>query len=239
MEAVNRWLVGCILAFSHSALAAEVQFDDLHTNFKRYAGKEVTVKGVLEVAGNDNYLYRDILGRQRQRIWIHVLPNLNRPDSAGGMAPDAPANLHWVKVTGIIDVTFHGHFGNEPFGLRQTKIELLPGPRLKQLLPTLAWFRNESQHGVGIQINGGRWVTGFDLAPNEVGSADMYKGVNYLTVTRDVSVLDTLKISNVQSSRFYDRQRHARYFRITDRKILAVPPSRTRNWKFAPTPDRD
>jgi len=97
MEAVNRSLIICMLALSQSAFAAEVQFDDLRANFKHYDGRQVTVKGILEVAGNDNYLYRDIQAREHQSVWIHVLPNLNRPDSAGGLAPDAPANLHWVK----------------------------------------------------------------------------------------------------------------------------------------------
>jgi hypothetical protein len=103
VEAVNRSLIVYILALSQSAFAAEIQFDDLRTNFKQYDGQQVTVKGILEVAGNDNYLYRDIEGRERQRVWIHVLPDLNRPSSAGGFAPDAPANLHWVKVTGVVD----------------------------------------------------------------------------------------------------------------------------------------
>ena len=240
MEAMNRSLIVCILALSQSALAAEVQFDDLHTNFTRYDGEEVTVKGILEVAGNDNYLYRDIQGRERQNVWIHVLPDLNRPDSAGGLAPDAPANLHWVKVTGVIDTSFHGHFGNEPFGLRQTKIELLPGPRLKQLLSTLAWFKNESWHNVGIEIDARRWATSFDLEPGEVGSADMYKGTNNVTVTtKDGKVLTKLKFDNVESSHFYDRQRHAYYFRIKDRKITPIPRSEARDWKFAPTPEGD
>jgi hypothetical protein len=240
MEAVNRSLIVCILALSQSAFATEVQFDDLRTNFKQYDRQQVTVKGILEVAGNDNYLYRDIQGRERQRVWIHVLPDLNRPDSAGGLAPDAPANLHWVKVTGVIDASFHGHFGNEPFGLRQTKIELLTGPRLKQFLSTLAWFKNESRHNVGIEIDAGRWATSFDLEPGEVGSADMYKGTNNVTVTtKDGKVLTKLKFDNVQPSHSYDRQRHAYYFRITNREITPVPPTEARNWKFAPTPERD
>ena len=240
MEAVNRSLIICMLALSQSAFAAEVQFDDLRANFKHYDGRQVTVKGILEVAGNDNYLYRDIQAREHQRVWIHVLPDLNRPDSAGGLAPDAPANLHWVKITGTVDVSFHGHFGNEPFGLRQTRLEVLPGPRLKQFLPTLAWFKNESQHNIGIEIDARRWATSFDVEPGEVGSADMYKGTNNVTVTtKDGRVLSKLKFDNVQSSRFYDRQRHAFYFRITDRRITPVPRPEARNWKFAPTPERD
>src|SRR5262249_34734393 len=103
MEVINRSLIVCVFAFSHSVFAAEVQFDNLRTNFKQYEGQQVTVKGIVEVAGNENYLYRDIQGPQRQRNWIRVLPDLNRPDSAGGLAPDAPANLHWVKITGVVD----------------------------------------------------------------------------------------------------------------------------------------
>jgi hypothetical protein len=67
MEAMNRSLFLCALVLSQSAFASEVQFDDLRTNFKQYAGQRVTVKGILEVAGNHNYLYRDIQGRENQR----------------------------------------------------------------------------------------------------------------------------------------------------------------------------
>src|SRR4029077_3674545 len=150
--AVTRSLIVCILALGQSAFAADVQFDDLCANFKHYDRQQVKVKGILEVAGNNNFLYRDIQGREQQRVWIHVLPDLNRPDAHGGLAPDAPANLHWVKITGVADTSFHGHFGNEPFGLRQTNIEELPGPRLKQFLSTLAWFKNETQKDVQVQI---------------------------------------------------------------------------------------
>jgi len=240
MEAVNRSLVICMLALSQSAFAAEVQFDDLRANFKHYDGRQVTVKGILEVAGNDNYLYRNIQAREHQRVWIHVLPDLNRPDSAGGLAPDAPANLHWVKITGIVDMSFHGHFGNEPFGLRQTEIEVLPGPRLKRFLAVLAWFKNESRHDVEIEIDAPPWSTFFDDERRQVGCAYIYKGRNNVTVkTKDGEVLSELKLDSVSSSRFYDRQKHACYFRITDHKITAVPRSEARNWKFAPTPDRD
>jgi hypothetical protein len=240
VEAVNRSLIVYILALSQSAFAAEIQFDDLRTNFKQYDGQQVTVKGILEVAGNDNYLYRDIEGRERQRVWIHVLPDLNRPSSAGGFAPDAPANLHWVKVTGVVDMSFHGHFGNEPFGVRQTKIEVLPGPRLKRFLSTLAWFKNESQREVEIEIDASPWATSFDVERGKVGSADIYEGGNNVTVaTKDGKVLAKLKFDNSRSSRFYDRQRCAYYFLITDRNITPVPRTKARNWKFAPTPERD
>ena len=239
MEAVNRSLFLCAVVLSQSAFATEVQFDDLRTNFKQYAGQRVTVKGILEVAGNDNYLYRDIQGRENQRVLIHVLPDLNRPDSPGGLAPDAPLNLHWVKITGVVDPSFHGHSGNEPFALQQTQIEVLPGPRLKRFLPILAWFKNETQHDVQVEIDAGRWATSLPVDKGEVGSADLYKGRNNVSVTKDRKVFAQLKLDNLRSSRFYDRQRRACYFRITDRKIILVSRSEVRTWKFAPTPERD
>ena len=53
------------------------------------------------------------------------------------MSPDSPANLHWVKLTGVVDTTARGRIGDEPFGLLQKKIELLPSPRLKESLTIL------------------------------------------------------------------------------------------------------
>jgi len=159
MEAMNRSLIVCVLALSPSAFATEGQFDDLRTNFKQYDRQQVTVNGILEVAGNDNYVYRDIQG---------------------------------------------------------------------------------SQHEVEIEIDAPPWATSFDVERGEVGSADIYKGRNNVTVkTKDGKVLTKLKFDNARSSGFYDRRRHAYYFRIMDRKITPVPRTEARNWKFAPTPERD
>jgi hypothetical protein len=149
VEAVRLARTVVIIAVGHTCVAAEVAFDDLVRNPVKFNGQRVTVTGLIEVYGDDNELWRDTSARQRIDLkrCIHVWTDLKRPPYPGtNMSPDSPANLHSVKVTRIVDTSIHGRFGNERFGLLEEKIQVLPGPRLKQFLPVFVWFMNESGH---------------------------------------------------------------------------------------------
>ena len=81
-----------------AAFAAEVRFDDLMANPVRYNRQHVTVKGFATTGGDDFDLWRDLRARQRIDLKrrISVLWDLREE-------PNGPANLRWVKVTGIVD----------------------------------------------------------------------------------------------------------------------------------------
>jgi hypothetical protein len=157
----------------------EVQFDDLWKNPARFNHQEVTVKGLLVVEGDDNSLWRDAdsLRLLDWKHWIHVYPDLSLPPYPGtNMSRDSPANLHWVKLTGVVDTTARGRIGEEPFGLLQKRIEILPGPGLKQFLTILAWFKNDSGREVNTEVNSAIGTAWFAIPSGKVAETGIKKG---------------------------------------------------------------
>ena len=170
------------------------------------------------------------------------MPDLSLPPYPGAnLSPDSPANLHWVKVTGVIDTSFRGRFGTERFGLLQKKIEILPGRRLKQFLTVLAWFKNETRYEIEIEIEHPPTGSSFGVARGDMESGAVEKGKNIATAkTKTGTIIAHRVINNVPSSGFYDRDKHAYYFRVSENTIEPVPPNFARqHWRFYAMPDRD
>lgn len=228
---------------AHLCTAAEVSFDDIVKDPARYNLQRVTVKGILEVYGDDNELWRDTSARRRIDLnrCIHVWVDLKRPPYPGtNMSPDSPANLHWVKVTGIVDTSMHGRFGNERFGLFEEKIQILPGPRLKQFLAVKAWFMNESGHKVIVNVKTKNQGTEFTLDRNTLDSAVIEGSKSTATITDSNGSLYTKALLTPPGSKvYYDAERRYYYYRIKKHRIEPVTPREARHWHFYPTPDRD
>jgi hypothetical protein len=145
-----------LVLVSLPCLAREVPFDDVIRAPERFNRQHVTVTGLIETGGDDHVLWRDVSALKRQDLErsIHVWPDLNLPPYPDtNMSPDSPANLHWVKLTGIIDTSIHGRFGTERFGMTLEKIQILPGPRLKQFLDDSIWLKNDTRHHLKIDIH--------------------------------------------------------------------------------------
>jgi hypothetical protein len=245
MGAMNRFahsFTTCVVSI-HACVAVEVRFDDLVKNPARFNHQEVTVTGLLEVEGDSNSLWRDISARQHLdwKHWIHVVPDLNLPPYPGtNMSPDSPANLHWVKVTGIVDTSEHGLFGDKPFGLREKKVQILPGPRLKQLLPILAWFRNESDREIKMEVKFGRETAWLGIGPHLMSCTGIERGNGTAVAkTKSEKPLAQCALTPPGSRRYYDGEKHAYYYRITTNKIEPVLPSEARSWQVYSMPDRD
>ncbi len=228
---------------AHSCVAAEVSFDDLVRNPARYNLQRVTVKGILEVYGDDNELWRDVSARQRIDLnrCIHVWVDLKRlPYPGTNMSPDSPANLHWVKVTGIADTSMHGRFGDERFGLFEEKIQILPGPRLKQFLPVKVWFMNDSGHKVIVNVKTRNQGTEFTLERNTLDSALIEGSKSTATITNPNGSLYAKAVLTPPGSRvYYDAEKRYYYCRIEKDRVEPVAPLTARHWHFYPNPDRD
>jgi hypothetical protein len=132
---INVRIVVCLLCVAHSSLAAEVSFDDLLKHPARFDRREVTVKGVLEVTGSVVLnLWRDANAYRRCDLKknMSLLQRGKDIDQAVRTrplrAPHSEANLHWVKVTAIVDRRFHGMFSDEAFQLVLKHMQTLPLP---------------------------------------------------------------------------------------------------------------
>lgn len=221
--------------------AAEVQFADLYKTPARFSGTKVTVRGLVEVDGDYIYVWPDAATCKRQdfKRSIFVVQDLRKDPYPGtNLSPYSPANLHWAKVTGTVNMSYHGLFGDLPFGLRLGKIEVLPGPRLKDLLPVLVYLHNETGKNVELQLKAGALSEGCTVSPNEVYETaiprDRWKVVASFGGRPFLS-----SFVGRLSGAYYDHERRAFYYRITPRSIDPVIPQDTRRWKFAPSPERD
>lgn len=232
------------LALARTSFALEVPFDELLKNPARFNRQEVTIEGLFEVEGDDNYLWRDARARKQLdwKHWIHVVPDLSLPPYPGtNMSPDSRANLHWVRLTGIVDTTFHGRIGDEPFGLLQKKVEVLPGPRLKQFLAILAWFKNDSGREAKMEVKFGRETAWFTISPGRIGVNGIEKGTGTaIAKTSSEKSFAECALTPPGSERYFDRDKYAYYYRITKNTIEPVLPSEAKtHWRLYPYPDRD
>jgi hypothetical protein len=234
----------CFLRFCSAANATELQFDELVKNPARFNGQQVTVKGLFEVGGDDNDLWRDAAARRELnwKRWIHVYPDLRRPGYRGtNLSPDSPANLHWVMLTGIVDTSLHGLVGNEPFGIVEKKIEVLPGPRLREFISPSAWFYNETDQLLYLHVSVRTGYVSTAVAAHGLTQTEI-DGSSEAEVRRarfGKLLFSRKLLAGGLRQRFYDPNRKAYYFRVTASSIQPVAPQIAKRWKFPPTPESD
>lgn len=229
------------LASAAACAASEVRFADLHSAPARFAGQPVTVRGLVEVAGDYIFLWPDseACKKQAYKKSIFVVQDLRKKPYPGtNLSPYSPTNLRWAKVSGTVDTSYHGLFGDLPFGLRLGKIEVLPGPRLKELLPILAYFHNETGKDVQVQLKAGSITETSSIAAGDVYESAIPREGWKAVITFGGRPLVSSFVRR-SSSAYYDREHRAFYYRIMPGGIEPVLPGATTHWKFAPTPERD
>jgi hypothetical protein len=231
--------VAGIIGIAHVCVADEVAFDEVVKNPSRFDHRRVTITGLADVEGDGFWVWRD--GRALQRvdekgsifIAYEIPPHAVR-------SPYDHANLHFVKVTGIIDTRIHGHLGMDPFSLVLEHVEVLPGSRQKQFLPILVWFRNESDREVKMEVKYKNETAWFTVEPHTIDCTGIEKGQGTAVAkTRSERPFAQCALTPPGSQRYYDADKHSYYYRITKDKIEPVLPNETRHWHFYPMPDRD
>jgi hypothetical protein len=241
METVKRF--ACCVAFlvGICSSANAIEIDELLKNPGRFNGKEVTLKGIFEVGGDDNDLWRDVRARRQLdwKHWIHVYPDWRRrPYPGTNLSPDSPANLHWVRLTAVVNTSLHGRLGDESFGLVQKKVEVLPGPRLKEFISVGAWFHNETGELLYLHVTVRTGYVSTAVAAYGVTETEFdSSSVAEIRRTRFGKLLFSRKLQSRKT--YYDPNRKAYYFRITNSSIEPIPPEHTKQWKFPPTPESD
>jgi hypothetical protein len=231
-----------LILISSSCLAREVPFDDVIRNPERFNRQRVTVTGLIETGGDDHELWRDVSALKHRDLErsIHVWPDLSRPPYPGtNMSPDSPANLHWVKLTGIVDTSIHGRFGTERFGMTLEKIQILPSPRLREFLPVMSWFENESELSLEVYVQSRDQGTQFTLGPKGLNLALTAGPKCTATITqKNGRVYAKAALTDPRTKNYYDAEKKYYYFRIAKNRIEPVVPAVGRRWDSA-MPDRD
>lgn len=224
-----------------ACFGAEVPFAELHKSPASFAGKKLTVRGLVEVAGDYIYLWPDAAMCKKEQLKnsIFVVQDLRKAPYPGtNLSPYSPANLRWAKVSGTVNTSYHGIFGDEPFGLILEKIEVLPGPRLKELLPVLVYLCNETGKDVRVQLKAGSITEESTISAGALyDSAIPHDGWKVVISFGGRPIISSVVRRSLGA--YYDRARRAYYYRITPSSIAPVRPEASAHWKFAPTPERD
>ena len=243
MGSLNHVLLVGVLILPCTTFARDVAFDDLLRNPSRYNRQRVSVTGIAEVVGDDFELWRDEHAVKQMDLErdIRVVQDLNLPPYPGtNVSRYSPVNLHWVKITGMVDTTWHGRFGFDRFGLMLDRVQILPGPRLKQFLWDSIWLKNDTRHRLNINVSskGGGMMS--EIVPNEVFYDEIKPArVAHIDLSLDNKPFARFHFVPMFSRRYYDRDKRAYYFRISERKISLMPPGQAKGWKFGPLPWRD
>jgi hypothetical protein len=237
----TRWCVIGVLGVAHFSYGSDVPFDELVASPARFNRHRVTVKGLAEVGGDDFDLWRDTEARKRVDIKQHIFvaQRFDQQPRNSVLAPYRYANLRWVKVTGMVDTSFHGRFGMDPFALWVKRVQMLSGPRERQFLPIIGYFKNETSNTISIN---GSWRGGGVQSGAGPGGIDCFAiGRGWVAVTvksgKPIGRCDLMPPRLVDQ--YYDRQKKAYFFRITDRAVQPVLPPDAKSWNLGDTMDRD
>ena len=137
-------LTAAILGVAHASFGADLTFEDIFANPARFNHKRVTITGLADVGGDAFWVWRDA------KAWRHVEDKgaifvACRIPAGAVVSPYDYANARFVRVTGTIDTSIHGHLGMDPFSLVLERVEVRPGPRQREFLPILGYFQNDTR----------------------------------------------------------------------------------------------
>ncbi len=237
----NSALIVAIFASAHVALAAEVKFEQLFANPAKFNRKRVTITGIADSVGDNFWVWRDAAAYRHAEDKGAIFIVFDLPVTAI-RSPYEYANAHFVKVTGAIDTSIHGHFGMDPFSLVLERVEVLPGPRLREFLPILGFFRNDTGRTINIRASQGSrgdYVYAQHFEPGTIACFAIGKGCLVATSLSGKHIVEGRLVPGRSNDVYYDRQKKAHYYQITPDGIKPVLPRNAKGWDSGYTGGRD
>jgi hypothetical protein len=222
------------------------EFDDLLRSPSRYDGRAVSIVGLAEVNGGDFDLWPSLRDRKREDfkraisvMWDTTLPNY---PPGTNISHYTYLSYRWVRAAGIVNTSFRGRHGMRALGLRLQDVRVLPGRRQKQFLRDIAVFHNATSHLVKVRLTDRRGHEETDISGIEPkGSEDTELVDDFAVVTSSSdSFIARCNVSRTRASRrYYDSDKHAYYYQVTDGDIRLVMPSEAKKWNLYWLVDRD
>jgi hypothetical protein len=234
-----------------AAYAPEVTFPELFKNPAKYDRKRVIINGIADAGGGLLWVWRDPKAWQDLKACLKTRGQVCDDTGAIFVVYDTPprakvglydhVNAHHVRATGIIDTRIRGHLGGDPFSMVLEHLEVLPGPRLREFIPILGFFRNDSGMTIKLETefgNEGMFTDGI-RSGQVIGAGKIGKGTVIVKTMKDVVFAKAQMIPPRLFDPYYDRPAKAYYFRITNHSIEPVYPKDAIGWNKGYTGDRD
>jgi hypothetical protein len=246
-----------LIAFAicvHNGSAAnppEVAFQELFKNPAKYDRKRVTIRGIADADGGLLWIYRDVKAwrdleqclESRKRdcddTGTIFVPYDTPPRAERGLYDHV--NARWVRVTGILDTRLHGHLGGDPFSIVLDKLEVLPGPRVREFIVILGFFKNDSGRTIRFETKSGdESMMTEGVGPGAViWAGKIGRGTAFAKTMNGVTFAKGDLIPRRLIDPYYDRGLKLYYFRITDHSIEPVLPRDAVGWVKTRLVDRD
>lgn len=224
------------VSITRFSAGAEVPFEDVAKNPSQFNHKRITVRGLADVGGVEFALWRDEGALKHANLKQYICIDVRFPRGVT-RNPYEYANLHFVKVTGIVDTTIHCSMNADPFAIRLERVDILPGDRLRQFLPILGFFRNDTSKTINIKTSWG--AASLRVRPGVIDCFAIQKGNAEATTLSGKPFARCDLIPPRAIDRYYDRQTKAYDYRITQNGIDPVLPNDAKGWKRGYTADRD
>jgi hypothetical protein len=132
----------------------QVTFRELFKDPAKYNRKRVTIAGIADAGGGLLWIWRDVKAWRDLEACLKTRRRDCDDTGAIFVVYDTPprakvglydhVNARHVRATGIIDTRIHGHLGMDPFSMVLEHLEVLPGPRVRDFIPILGYFKNDS-----------------------------------------------------------------------------------------------
>ena len=246
-------LIVCTICSSNNsaANAPQVTFSELFKHPANYDRKRVTITGIADADGGLLWVWKDV---KAWRDLEQCLESRKRDcDSKGAIfvVYDTPArserglydhvNARWIRVTGVLDTRIHGHLGGDPFSIVLEKLEVLPGPRVREFIPIIGFFKNDSGRTIRFETKFGHEAMSTEgVRPGEViWAGKIGRGTAFAKTMNGVTFAKGDMIPPRFIDPYYDRRLKLYYFRITDHAIEPVLPRDAVGWVKARLIDRD
>jgi hypothetical protein len=238
--------VSTALAWALATVCCGAEFDDVLRNPSHYEGRAVSIVGLAEVNGGDFDIWPGLRDRQQLNfkraisvIWDTTLPNY---PPGTNISHYTYLSLRWVRATGMVDTRFRGRHDMRALGLRLRDVRVLPGRRQKQFLKDIAVFHNATSALIKIHLYERRgqeetYISGIDPKGSE--DTGLMDGVAVVTSSSGGLIAKCDMSHTGASRRYYDADRHAYYYQISDQNIRLVMPSEAKKWNLYWLVDRD
>jgi hypothetical protein len=209
-----------------AAAVEATDFQSLLRNPNAYQHKRVSVTGVVRGNGPTMELFRDAsaarsVARASESILV-IAPE--------GWRPGRPYAMRFVRITGTVEATEHGFWGN-PCSIHFQQIEVISERPALHPDHTIAVIANYSPTSYLIRVDSPDVRARLTISPKQFLELPRFNGT-LKVVREDESVICEIKLETSRRALNFDPEKMVFYYQIVDGKVEGVSPRIARKWNW-------